>query len=124
MMEAFHLVRQLLECISKYDADILEFRPHLVNTIKWKPSPRLEAKNTFNISKNPEVVAYSYPFLFNKIFKTKLLTSLPKFKFRELNDTKFQVYLNYLLLIQCKYIHLYKWCYCPWKHSIRYVIGT
>ncbi|MBT1343744.1 glycosyltransferase family 2 protein [Mycoplasma bovis] len=93
------LVRQLLECISKYDADILEFRPHLVNTIKWKPSPRLEAKNTFNISKNPEVVAYSYPFLFNKIFKTKLLTSLPKFKFRELNDTKFQVYLNYLLLI-------------------------
>ncbi|EIN15103.1 Glycosyltransferase [Mycoplasmopsis agalactiae 14628] len=92
-------VRQLLETISKYDADIVEFRPRLVNTIRWKPFPRLEPNKIFALSKNPEVVAYSYPFIFNKVFKTKLLNSLPKFKLRELNDTKLQVYLNYLLLI-------------------------
>ncbi|WP_029513653.1 hypothetical protein [Mycoplasmopsis primatum] len=102
-----YYISELIKNALNYDADILEFKPRLVNSIRWKPDARIKPNVLFKIKDNPEVVAYAYPFIFNKVFKTSLLTNFTKHKFKELNDTKFSIYLTYMLLIKAStYVYI------------------
>ncbi|VEU75191.1 Glycosyl transferase family 2 [Mycoplasmopsis maculosa] len=95
-----HYVEDLVNLSSKYDTDVIEYRPRLINTIRWKPEPRIKPLHVYNILNEPEYVAYAYPFIFNKIFKNSLIQQFIKFKQKELNDTKFAVELTYMLLLK------------------------
>lgn len=57
--------------------DIVEFRPNIKGIVDWKPELRtnLKLETIFDIESNTEILAYSYPFIFNKIFRTEILQS-------------------------------------------------
>ncbi|WP_406616845.1 glycosyltransferase [Mycoplasmopsis adleri] len=102
-----YYVSRLLQAAQKYDVDVVEFRPRLVNSIRWKPDPRLTCDMIYKQDKNPEYIAYAYPFIFNKIFKSTLVHQFVKYKQKELNDTKFAVQLTYMLLIKSQsYVYI------------------
>lgn len=97
-----YFANRLIENAQTYDVDILEFRPRLINSIRWKPEPRLEENKVYNMEKNPECIPYIYPFIFNKVFKKTLVEKFIKFKSKELNDTKFAVLLTYMLILKAE----------------------
>ncbi|MBZ4195511.1 glycosyl transferase [Mycoplasma tauri] len=102
----YYFVSRMIELTHKYDTEIIEFRPRLVNSIRWKPNPRVTQDTIFKIEKYPEVVAYSYPFIFNKIFKSTLLHKFDRLKIKEFNDSKFCIFLTYILLTNaCSYAY-------------------
>ena len=93
--------------------DIIEFKPSLLNSIKWNPKDRLKSEKyntTLRIKENPEIIAFTYPFIFNKVISTNLLnTTLKSF----LTDTMYDAsnilftYLVYLLFLKAnKYYYL------------------
>ncbi|WP_027334858.1 glycosyltransferase [Mycoplasmopsis felifaucium] len=105
----YYYVSRIVNEAQKYNADILEFRPRLVNSIRWKPEPRLVCDQVLDKNKKPEYVAYAYPFIFNKVFKSTLISQLVKYKQKETNDTKFAIQLTYMLLIMSQtYVYVNK----------------
>ncbi|VEU60645.1 Glycosyl transferase family 2 [Mycoplasmopsis bovigenitalium] len=94
-----NFVKKITSKLDENQPDILEFRPNLKGSIKWKPNPRIKSDELFKIKTNPEYVAYSFPFLFNKVFKKSLIDNFTKYRSKEINDSKFGIELLYILLI-------------------------
>ncbi|MEE3928463.1 glycosyltransferase [Mycoplasmopsis ciconiae] len=98
-----YYISRMGEVASRYDVDILEFKPRFVGSIRWKPKARINLSEPVKIANNPEVIAYSFPFIFNKIFKKSLVKKLEKHKTSSSStDNKFAIELNYLLLLNAK----------------------
>lgn len=103
----------ITKIIDANNPDIIEFKPLLDNFIKWNPKDRL-ASNKYNvvlkIKDNPDIIAFTYPFIFNKIISTSLLNTVLKFF---ATDTMYDTsnilftYLVYLLFLKAnKYYYL------------------
>ncbi|QKT05327.1 glycosyltransferase [Mycoplasma sp. OR1901] len=100
-------VSNIIEEATKYSADILEFKPRLVGSIRWKPKARLKLLNKVDINKMQSTYAYTFPFVFNKVYKKTLYKKLTKYVPSNLNDTKMCVELNYILFSEAKtYMYL------------------
>lgn len=98
-----YLVREISTYASDLDVDILEFKPRMIGSIAWKPHPRIQNVNTrIKIADSPDIIAYSFPFIFNKIYKKSLIKKLIKFKPSTVTDTKLAIELNYRLLLLAK----------------------
>ncbi|WP_029608830.1 glycosyltransferase [Mycoplasma simbae] len=98
--------------------DILEFAPQLTGSIKWKPNPRLKIDYLYKISEQPDPVAYSFPFIFNKIFKKSFVEQFIKYKVKEINDTKFGTEFLYHTLVNAQ-------TYVYWnKHLVKENISS
>lgn len=95
-------VRKILNLIQKYNTDIIEYKPRIIGSIKWKPLGRIESKKVFKIKEEPQPLAYTFPMIFNKIFKKVLTKKIVKFKPSVSNDSKLSFELNYLLLLEAK----------------------
>ncbi|WP_406614809.1 glycosyltransferase [Mycoplasmopsis hyopharyngis] len=98
----FYFLNSMKNLINDFHTDVIEFKPRLVGSIRWKPKARLECDKTYNIKDEPDFLAYSYPFISNKLFKKELVESLLKYKPSFTNDYNFAVELNYLLLMNAK----------------------
>ncbi|MBU4690097.1 glycosyltransferase family 2 protein [Mycoplasma sp. ES3157-GEN-MYC] len=94
-----NFVRTVTNKLNDVQPDIIEFKPVLTGSIKWKPMPRLESDVLMNISSNPKFVAYAFPFIFNKIFKKSFIEQFARYRVKELNDTKFATELLYFMLV-------------------------
>ncbi|QZE12373.1 glycosyltransferase family 2 protein [Mycoplasma sp. Ms02] len=100
-------VKILIQNAKQYDADILEFTPRLVGSIRWKPESRLQMDEPINAQTNPEVLAYSYPFIFNKVFKSKLVKPIYKLELLDAIDNSLAIEINYKLLLHAEtYMYL------------------
>ncbi|MBN4083565.1 glycosyltransferase [Mycoplasma sp. CSL10137] len=100
-------VSNIINEAEKYSADILEFKPRLIGSIRWKPKARLKLINKVDINKMQSTYAYTFPFIFNKVYKKNLYKKLVKYMPSNLNDTKMCVELNYILFSEAKtYMYL------------------
>lgn len=104
-------VRNITNKLEETQVDILEFKPRLTGSIKWEPYARIQADKIFSSPKEKEFVAYSFPFLFNKVFKKSFMEQFEKYRVKELNDTKFATELLYMLLVSAN-------SYCYWDSSL------
>ncbi len=68
-------VSQLLKLIKNKPADIIEFRAPMRSPISFKGKIRQNQPQQVNLVDRPEVVAYSYPFDFNKIYRREILSN-------------------------------------------------
>lgn len=110
-----NFVETITSILNTKNVDIIEFKPNFKGLIKWKPNDRLN-KSKFdkflNISENQEIVAFTFPFVYNKIFSTSLLDKTLKTFF---NDNSFDYSsilfseLIYLMFIYAKtYLYISK----------------
>ncbi|WP_027120975.1 glycosyltransferase family 2 protein [Mycoplasma leonicaptivi] len=100
-------IDKMIESAYKYNVDVLEFKPRLIGSISWKPKARLIDKQVINLENNALPYAYSFPFIFNKIFKKNLIKKISKYKQKIINDSKICLELNYQLLFEAKtYLYL------------------
>ncbi|VEU75915.1 glycosyltransferase family 2 protein [Mycoplasmopsis columboralis] len=97
-----HYIKRIIDVAIEHNVDILELKPRLVGSIRWKPLARINLNENLEISKHKEVVAYTYPFIFNKIFKKSLIKKFVKYKPISNNDSKLCVEVNYMLLLSAK----------------------
>lgn len=93
------------------NADIFEFKTSLRGFEKWVPLKRCNLKQnySFKISEYPKVLAYSFPFISNKIFKV----SLGKFISKKMPYIETSSHLSieflYMLLLNAKtYVYINK----------------
>lgn len=88
--------------------EIIEFKPSLSKLVKWNPQNRLDVdKNNklLDINENKEIVSYSFPFIFNKVFSTSLLNKVINkhlIKTDGDNSNIFFTYLTYLMFLNAK----------------------
>ncbi|MFV8467493.1 glycosyltransferase [Mycoplasma sp. 46852] len=97
-----YFIGDMIEHAQRFNVDVLEFKPRLVGTVRFKPKERGEFDKVLDISKNPNVIAYTYPFIFNKIFKKSLVKKVTKYKPKVSNDTLMCLEVNYLLMMEAK----------------------
>ncbi|UUD36630.1 glycosyltransferase [Mycoplasmopsis citelli] len=103
-----YYVDSLIKLTLKNDADVIEFQPRIIGSINWKPAHRLSTNEVVNLNENKQALAYSFPFIFNKIFKKSLTDQLIKYKPIIHNDSKLCVEVTYMLLLSAntyKYIN-------------------
>ena len=96
----------IIKIIDNNSPDIIEFKPSLTNFIRWNPNNRLDSSK-FNkllkLANNNDVVAFTFPFIFNKIFSSTLLNRTIKHYLRKTdsdNSNIFFTYLTYLMFLK------------------------
>ncbi|EGV00061.1 glycosyltransferase [Mycoplasmopsis columbina SF7] len=97
-----NFVEKLTEELDENSPDVLEYSPRLTGTVKWKAKNRLLPKYYENIQNYPEILAYTYPFIFNKVFSKKIIFNFLKYRPLEVKDSKFCVELTYFLMLSAK----------------------
>ncbi|CAC13943.1 GLYCOSYLTRANSFERASE [Mycoplasmopsis pulmonis] len=95
-------ISQLLYLINKFDSDIIEFRMKTRGLIDFEPKQRIKTKSKVSIEEKPEILAFSFPLLFNKIFKKSIFDEIDKNKVLKLYNTKFSVELLYFAFFYAK----------------------
>lgn len=94
--------------IKTNNPEIIEFKPSLSKLVKWNPQNRVdEDKNNklLDINENKEIVSYSFPFIFNKVFSTSLLNKVINkhlIKTDGDNSNILFTYLTYLMFLNAK----------------------
>ena len=68
-----NMIEDMIEVSKEKDADIIEFPSKFISPIRFSGKIRLLADKKILINENKEIFALTYPFDFNKIFKTKIL---------------------------------------------------
>lgn len=71
-----NLVLDLLNEAKTKKADIIEFKPWFSTPLRWKAPIRKSFNKTVKIIDKPETFAYTYPLVFNKIFKREIFEKL------------------------------------------------
>ncbi|ADE19764.1 glycosyltransferase family A protein [Mycoplasma crocodyli] len=104
-----HYTDKIINMISKFPtSEIIEFRPRLIGSIRWKPAARIQTDKVLDLQEEKSPLAYCFPFIFNKIYKTSLIKKFIKFKPSFSNDSKISLELSYSLMLEAKtytYIH-------------------
>ena len=95
----YYFLNSMKNLVNQYNTDVIEFKPRLVGSIRWKPLTRLEPMKKFNFKEDTSFLAYAYPFISNKLFKKSLVENLLKYQPTFSNDYNFAIELNYLLLM-------------------------
>ena len=96
----FHnsMVDNLIEASEK-DSDIIEFKARLRGVVRHDGALRKQYDKSVEINKHKDIYAYTYPFDFNKMFKTKLLKEITPLKWNLTLNSKFSIQLLYTALL-------------------------
>lgn len=114
------LSKNICKTLKNNDIDLIEIKPKFNGWIKWDPRTRHNLKPSIklSLSENEKIVAYTFPFLQNKIFTKKILSSI--FHSKKLNDS-FDVSTN--LTIEFLYLYLLKIKTYVWIQNISVTIN-
>ncbi len=85
------LVKNILKTIQEKDADIIEFNAVIKEPLKFDGKIRKSFKTKVRIREKPEIIAYTYPFDFNKVFKTRILIEATKHHSKSLDNSRFSI---------------------------------
>lgn len=92
--------------------DIIEFKPVFNKILNWKPKSRLSTakqNKLLKINENPEIIAFSFPFIYNKVISTNILNKIVKMT-RVDEETSSNIFFSSciysLLLSSSKYIYV------------------
>ncbi|MGY6172197.1 glycosyltransferase [Candidatus Mycoplasma pogonae] len=100
-------VKSFLHYAEKYPVDLIETRPRFKGFFKWTPRARVQPEKIIDLANNKEIVAFSFPFIFNKFIKSEVFESLAASKNRlALTSTK-----NWIELVYEIFIYTKTYCY-------------
>ncbi|WP_029512731.1 glycosyltransferase family 2 protein [Mycoplasmopsis iners] len=99
-----NFVYEVSSLTNEYNPDILEFLPYFTNSIKWKLKNRIEVGyyNGEYLKTHPQILAYTFPLISNKLYSKKLISRFCKYRPLELNDYKFCLELLYFMILDAK----------------------
>lgn len=71
-------LKNLVTILKKEEIDIIEMKPKFGGIIKWSPTERTIIKpyTAINLSKENKIIAYTFPFLLNKVFSKKIIQKI------------------------------------------------
>ncbi|WP_324673263.1 glycosyltransferase [Mycoplasma sp. 888] len=95
-------VENILEQAQRWNVDVLEFKPKLIGSVRFKPKERTEMSQMFDLTKNSLPLAYSFPFIFDKVFKKSLIKKFIKYRPQISNDSIMCIEVTYTLLMNAK----------------------
>ena len=75
-----NMVKNILAIIKTKQTDIIEFPAKFKEPIKFNGAIRKHVNKSILINEKPSIVAYTYPFGFNKIFRTEVLVNSGRLK--------------------------------------------
>ncbi|UVD81671.1 glycosyltransferase family 2 protein [Mycoplasma iguanae] len=90
------------EYYSKFNTDIIEYKPELKGVVKWTPKARLHANTTLELKNYKAIIAYSFPFIFNKFIKYEVIKNVSDFTSSKFDNTRFWVHFVYKVLANIK----------------------
>ena len=98
---------QLAQSLAHHPADIIEFKPHFNGITRWAPRWRLAlpAATAHALAHHPEIIAYTFPFLLNKVVARHLLVSVFRARWLSLKadaSSNLSPELLYLILLQAR----------------------
>lgn len=97
-----NMVRDALEIAKNKNADIIETKATFIYPIKFSGKIRKPFNKITEIEKHPEVIAFTYPFDFNKIYRTSVLVESSKFKLPVRLNSRYSIDMVYLPLLVAK----------------------
>lgn len=106
------VIEKLSKIVSTYNPDVIEFKPSFSGLMNWKPSNRLtndKCNKLLKIEAHPEIVAYSYPFIYNKVFSTNVLNkTIKRLKFidESISNIFFTSFIYSLLINSETYFYI------------------
>lgn len=83
-------------------SDIIEFRAKFASPIRFDGKIRKTYSQPTEISEHPEIIAFTYPFDFNKIIKTSTLQEGYKFKIPVELNSRYSIDVVYLTMLVAK----------------------
>lgn len=92
-------------------SDIFDFKTSIKGFEKWIPKKRCDLKpnHLFKINEYPEIVAYTFPFISNKLFKVSLGTSVSKKNSYIQTNSHLSIEFLYMLLLEAEtYVYVDK----------------
>ena len=96
------MVDDVLVGIKNNKSEIIEFKAAFKEPIKHTGKLRKIVNKPTSVLDAPDIITYSYPFIFNKIFKKELfLRSITKNKIYSLNS-RYSISFTYMMLINSK----------------------
>ena len=100
----FHsdMVKKIQDVLKTKQADIIEFRGRFKDPIKFDGKIRKSFNKPVKISEHKEIFAYSFPFDFNKIYKTSLLKEVAKFEYKTKLNSRFSIEHAYKALLSAE----------------------
>lgn len=75
-------IESVLKVLDSDQPDIVEIKPVFNGITKWTPQYRLwlDPLKKYDLNNNPKIIAYTFPFLLNKILNRKVLDDIFKLK--------------------------------------------
>ncbi|UUM19588.1 MULTISPECIES: glycosyltransferase [unclassified Mycoplasma] len=102
-----HYIDRLIEQIELHNADVIELKPRIIGSVLWKPQARFKTDEIVHITSNKYALTYSFPFIFNKIFKRTLVQKILNYQSISKSDSKLCVEINYILMLSAStYIYI------------------
>ncbi len=92
------LVGDVIQIYESKKTDIIEFNATFSSPIKFQGKIRKQFRTSADIKSTPEIIARTYPFDFNKIFKTKILAEVSKTNIPVNFNSRYSIDITYLSL--------------------------
>lgn len=92
-------VENVIQIAQKYKSDIIEFKPTMKSPIKFEGKIRKIYKPETKIDENSDILAFTYAFDFNKIYKTSILKNSSQFLFTYPVNSRYSIELIFKALI-------------------------
>ncbi|NQZ65605.1 MAG: glycosyltransferase [Mycoplasmatales bacterium] len=96
------LVKNVIALAEEKGTDIIEFSAAFNSPIKLKGKIRKQFKTSSKIEDNPEIIAWTYPFDFNKIYKTSVLSEVGRVKMPVNFNSRYSIGITYFSLSVAK----------------------
>lgn len=95
----YKFVEQALATIKAKGTDVIEFKAKFSAPIKFSGKIRKPFTKSTLIKENPEIHAYTFPFDFNKFFRTSVLVEAARYKLPVHLNSRFSIDATYLALL-------------------------
>lgn len=96
------MVNSIINIAKNKKADIIEFKAKFSSPIRFSGDIRKQFNKTVNLEENSDVSAFTYPFDFNKVYRTSVLLEASKYKLPVRVNSRFSIDLVYIPLLVAK----------------------
>lgn len=96
------MVEDILNVIKKSPSDIIEFNARIRSPIKFQGRQRKLYSKPTDIKSNPLIIAYTYPFDFNKIYKNSILLESINTQYKNSVNSRYSIEFVYRIFTFAK----------------------
>lgn len=92
----------VLKVVKEKDIDLIEMKFKLSGNIKWNPKERIiiEPLTEIDVVKEKKIIAYTFPFVFNKVFSKKQMLKV-------LNSNLLSIYKDSSSILSTEFLYVF-----------------